>query len=256
MQQQLESVNIGRLPYDDLADLAAQTLTVLGSLPPAMSENASTLQLYTEQLAEARAAFMAGRQSEQVDNQTQEARDADRTRDRAFSTVNHQIKAFEHSDDQAEFEAAYQLGLLMNRYKGTPRLNDSKETAALELLIADLQGPLYSKYIDTLGVKRFVDRLQVANNAFKAVVASQNGSAALQVATDNKLLHQDLVARYTSLCRFVETMANVPNNGYFVQLLAGINTVRKDFAVLQARRAGIKESKAAKEAAKQQVSNN
>lgn len=247
MQQKLVPLGVARLTYAELDELAVRNLNDLGNLPPTKEVVLNVYQLYLDRLSANQILFHKAQLQHQADSKTKDIITADSIRDLTFKTINKFINATRDSDITAEREASYQLKLLTKRYKNLTRLSYDAETSQMDLLVTDLEGPVFGQHIATLQLQRHVARMSEANAAFKAIVAERSNNISLKEVYDTKLLQQSVINDYNTLCRFVETMANVPDNGYYVQLLAHINTIRKNFSDLLARRAGVAESKAAKE---------
>lgn len=93
---------------------------------------------------------------------------SDENRDDAFMALRDFVIAMTQSPDQTTADAAQKVHSIIEKY-GTQlhRLGYQEESAKLELMIAELNVPLYAQALDQLNARTWFDRLVAAHNEFE-----------------------------------------------------------------------------------------
>ncbi|MFC1758955.1 DUF6261 family protein [Planctomycetota bacterium] len=94
-------------------------------------------------------------------------------RDRAFSQLLRRLALTldDPEEDPGQIEAALLIDeILDNHPRDLHRLNDAKNTAELKVLLPKLRDAAADAALQQLGLKKYVDRLEAANNAFSDAV--------------------------------------------------------------------------------------
>lgn len=165
---------------------------------------------------------------------------ADAVRDKAIAAALRQLGVFELSDNEAELQAYESLHNLFNTYKGIQKWNFEEESNGIDNLLVDLNDPKYTAHIATLSLANFITRIQTANDTFKTLFAGRTQEVASKEVFDTKALRADLTTKYTLFTEYVLTMARALDTDLYNQPLNIINTVRKYYADLLAKRKGTK----------------
>ena len=248
MKYTLKTVNCTRLTHAELDEMIARQITDLGNMPPSVDDVDNTFPNYLNDLSVKLSLFQKALQQIQANSATQSIVKGEGERNQASMHLKKTINAAALSDVPAEHEAAFQLKLLMKKYKGIERQDFDSQTSKTDLMIADLEGRVYAAHMATLGLQRYLTRLKKANNDFKIIIAGRSESKATTITYNAHALRHDLMDCYKEFTLFVQAMANVPNANYYVQRLALINVTRKDFADRMAQRKGVALSNAEKAA--------
>ena len=165
---------------------------------------------------------------------------ADAVRDTAITAITRSLYVYEVSDDANEKLAFDSLQTLFNTYSGIQYWNLEAETNGIVNLVVDLQSPKYSVHVTLLNLANFVDRLEVANNAFVTLFEGRTQETASKEVFDVKKMRSDMKEVYTDMIGYVLAMAKAANTDEFNKSLDVINTVRKYYDTLLAKRAPAK----------------
>lgn len=164
---------------------------------------------------------------------------ADLARDYALSTLKRAASVYEFSLIDAEQLAFTSLDNLFVNYPDMQNWNYNAETNGIDNLLNDFQKPNYAPHIVLLGLADFVDRLESANTAFKALFQGRSIETAGKPSFDAIKLRKSMHKAYDDLTGYVLTMSKVPNpQPQFTTALGLINTERKYYSDLLARRSG------------------
>jgi hypothetical protein len=171
---------------------------------------------------------------------------ADDLRDKALEAFGIALKLYAVSDDPAEVEASRVLRILFDTFKNLTRLNYEAETIGIDKLVGELAGPNYSPKVRLLKMERYVIRISNANEAFKALFGGRMTTTALTEAYDLKSIRMEMFRRYSEFCDYVLAMAKALNTPLFVTTLNLLNTARKYYADVLARRIAAPQTDTAK----------
>jgi Family of unknown function (DUF6261) len=161
---------------------------------------------------------------------------ADKRRDNALSTLIRQLSVFEFAEDDAEHEAYQSLSIVFNTYKGMQRWNLEEETNGIDNLLTDLAADKYRPLVQLLGMQRYVDRLATHNTAFKTLFSNRVQEVSAKEIYDVPAMRRVLKEKYDDMTAYVVLMAKRPDAEQYTQCLDVINTVRKYYHDLLAKR--------------------
>ena len=157
-------------------------------------------------------------------------------RDHAVTTAQRQLSVFEFTDDADEHTAFLNLTIVFNAYKGIQSWNFEMESNGIANLVAELLSEKYLSFTTLLGMVKYAQRMQTENDAFKTVFNSRTQEVIGEEVFDAKVLRKELKETYDRLANYVVTMAEARDNEEFNESLKALNTVRKYYADLLAKR--------------------
>lgn len=161
---------------------------------------------------------------------------ADKRRDNALSTLTRQLSVFEVAEVEAEHEAYQSLSIVFNTYKGMQRWNLEEETNGIDNLLADLAADKYGPLVQLLGMQRYVERLATHNTAFKTLFSNRVQEVSAKEPYDVPAMRRQLKQKYDDMTAYVVLMTKRPNAEQYNKCLDVINTVRKYYHDLLAKR--------------------
>lgn len=123
------------------------------------------------------------------------------------------------------------------------KLNYEAESIAIDKLITELTGPAYSPKVSLLRIDRYVQRMQNANENFKTLFANRMTTEAFTESYDMKVIRKETLNKYSQFATYVLAMAIALDTPLFNNALNLLNTARKYYADLLARRANSKTEK-------------
>jgi len=161
---------------------------------------------------------------------------ADRVRDLAVTSMTRYLSVFELSEIEEERLAHTSLNTLLEKYKGIQTWNFEEESNGIESLVNDLNGTKYQPNASLINMNGYISRLMAANVAFKSIFDGRTQEASGKEVFDVKKLRADMKTDYSDLVNYVFTMTKAANTDEFIQSLSVINTVRKYYSDLLAKR--------------------
>ena len=230
----LTNMEAGQLFRRHLGDLSTIDASLLVDVP---------FNNYVQQIGNQAAVYENALAQVRKNEETQKIVDADAVRDKAVSAFSLALKLHATSDDPAEVEASRSLGILFGTYKNLAKLNYEAESLAIDKLTGELNSPAYSEKINYLHMSKYVARLSDTNNAFKNLFGGRMVTTAMNETFDMKAIRIDLQSTYTDFCNYVLAMAKATDNPLFANALNLLNTARKYYADLVARRTAPKKEK-------------
>ena len=168
---------------------------------------------------------------------------ADTTRDKSVNAFGRGLKFYELSDDMAEVEASKSLSIVFKSYKNLTVLNYEAETLAIDKLLSDLRSPKYSPKVSLLQLDRTVRRISNDNETFKTLFGGRMVTVALTETYDLKIIRKEMFKKYKDFCGYVLAMSKANDNPLFLTALNLLNTARKYYADMIAKRSSKKEEK-------------
>ncbi|MEI7527017.1 MAG: DUF6261 family protein [Mariniphaga sp.] len=224
----LSHMEAGQLINRHLSDLATIDQALLTDVPFNTYINAlgSQLEVYMQGLAQV-----------QKNEETEKIVLADSVRDKAVSAFGTAIKLHLLSDIPEEVEASRSLSILFGTYKNLATLNYEAESLGIDKLTGELNSPAYSEKINLLHMSKYVARMSEANATFKTLFSGRMVGNALTESYDMKVLRADLFNKYSDFAEYVLSMAKSTENTLFPTALNLLNTGRKYYSDLLARRA-------------------
>jgi Family of unknown function (DUF6261) len=161
---------------------------------------------------------------------------ADTQRDIAITALQRQLSVYELSEENAELEAYNSLNTLLQTYKGMQRWNFEEESNGIDNLLSDLNNSKYLPSVTLLNMGAFLSRLNTKNVVFKTIFATRTQETAVKEVFDTKALRNTAKVTYVDMIEYVLSMAKAKNTPEFNNALDVINTVRKYYADLLAKR--------------------
>jgi hypothetical protein len=226
---QLRPLNI-TLIFGHLNDLRTLDPALLTDAP--FQAYVKTLTGYAEKYEKALAQVRANKETEKISQ-------ADNLRDKAVAAFAAALKLYAKSDDPAEAEASRGLRILLNNFGDLVRLNYEAETIGIDKLVGELTGPNYAAKVTQLSLERYVARIAKSNEAFKALFGGRMTATALTKTYNLKRLRLEMLGSYKDFCNYVLAMSMAVESPLFTTALSLLNTARKYYADLLARRTAV-----------------
>lgn len=162
----------------------------------------------------------------------------DAIRDKKIATFRTALNVFTHSDIPSE-KAAYALMMTAVRtYKGIEHMNFEAESLAVNNFIAELRTPKFANSMTTLGLNGHLNALETANSDFKDLFNTRSTAINTTEVFDTKALRKAILDTYKELAEYVHVMAKRKNTAYYIELLTILNTGRRYYSDILARRGG------------------
>jgi Family of unknown function (DUF6261) len=172
----------------------------------------------------------------QKSDQTAKIIAADTLRDNAITALQRQLTVYELSEVETEQLAYASLNTLLKNYKGIQRWNFEEESNGIDNLVNDLNNAKYLPSVTVLKMNDFITKIENNNTAFKTIFAGRTQEFASKEVYDVKQLRATAKITYLDMVAYVLAMAKVKNNDEFNKALDVINTLRKYYADLLAKR--------------------
>jgi len=234
----LEPLKNANLTNMEAGQLIKRHLSDFTTIDPALPPD-SPLNAYIQYLTTQSALYQNGLAQVQANEETAKVALADQNRDVAVDAFGRGLKLYALSDDPLEVEASRSLGLLFGTFKNLATLNYEAESNGIDKLVSDLQSPAYQDKVNVLQMNRYVTRLQMTNESFKAVFGNRMTTTAMTEVYDLKIIRKEMFTKYSEFTSYVLSMAKALNTPLFVTTLNLLNTARKYYADLLARRAAL-----------------
>ena len=205
----------------------------------------AVLQNYLSQLGASSVEYDKAMLKVMKSDETEKIAQADAERDKAITATLRQISAYELSDDATEFNASVSLNTLFNTYKNIQKWNFEEESNGIDNLLVDLESEKYAAHIAELNMQSFVERIRSKNERFKELFAGRTQEKVNTEYYDTKALRADLTSKYNVMIEYVLVLARALDQDQYNKPLDVINTVRKYYADLLAKRKGSKKDEVA-----------
>ena len=225
----LTNMEAGQFIRRNTEDLATIDQTLLIDVP---------FNAYVQGIIQQKALYENALAQVRKNEETEKIDLADKDRDKATDAFGRALKLYAISDDPEEVEASRGLGIVFNNFKDIASMNYEAETLAIDKLITELESPAHAVKIDKLNIGRYVTRLKTTNEAFKALFGNRMVSTASTESYDMKIVRADLMKKYIDFANYVLAMAKAFESPLFLQSLNIMNTARKYYSDLLARRTG------------------
>jgi hypothetical protein len=175
-------------------------------------------------------------------HETQELETLDIKRDTSVRVLRMQLNIYKNSDNPAEVTAYNVLKLPFNTYKDIEKLNYEAENNAIDNFITELAKPQYAAAIATLNLSGLITRMGNDNNSFKTLFSTRSITAAGTTNYDSKAIRKNMITNYEAFATYILSLTNatagMPNNSYYNSIFDIIDTIRKYYSDLLARRGG------------------
>jgi hypothetical protein len=242
MSLKLEPLNASVLTNMEFGQLMNRHISDLTTIAPAMLTDAP-FNNYVQQITAKLATYNKALAQVQKNAETDKIAQSDTIRDKAISAFSASLKLYALSDDQAEVEASRVLSILLKTFKNLAKLNYEAESIGIDKLVSDLESVNYANKVTLLNIGRYVTRMKMANQNFKTLFSNRMVVEASAETYNLKALRKETLKLYSEFTAYVPAMANANNTPLFTSALALLNTARKYYADLVARRATVKEVK-------------
>lgn len=235
MKQILEPLTTSALTNMEAGQLFRRHLDDLGTIDVSLLIDAP-FNSYVQQIGTQAVVYQNAVAQVRKNEETQKIVEADAARDKAVSAFRLALKLHATADDPEEVEASRSLGILFDTYKNLAKLNYEAESLAIDKLIGELNSPAYSEKIKYLHMNKYVVRLSDTNATFKNLFGGRMVTTAMDETFDMKAIRLELQGTYNDFCDYVLAMAKALNTPLFISALNLLNTARKYYADLLARR--------------------
>ncbi len=247
MKLKLEPLKTSNLTNMEVGQLTIRHLSDLDTIDPSLKTDAP-FNAYTNDLGLQLGEYQKGLAQVQKNEETEKIVVADATRDKAASAIGAALKLHAMSDIPEEVEASRSLSILFGTYKNLTTLNYEAETLAIDKLTGELNSPAYSEKINMLHMSKYVARLSEANAVFKNLFSGRMVNTAMTESYDMKILRTALLNKYSDFANYTLAMAKATDNPLFANALTLLNTARKYYNDMLAKRTAPKAEKAKPEA--------
>lgn len=232
---ELEPITLSRLSALEMGQLIKTTCRDIRALDVAQLNNV-VLTNYLAKLDADVANYDKGTLQITKNEETAKIESADKLRDRAITCIQRLLSVFEYSDNEAELDAFASLNIVFNNYKGLQNWNYEEETNGIDNFITELTSDKYKNQVALLQMNKYVTRLQTCNDVFKSIFSKRNQSISSKETFDMKQLRTDLKITYTNMTNYVFVILNNDPTSNLTAVANSINTVRKYYADLLAKR--------------------
>ncbi|WP_130734455.1 DUF6261 family protein [Flavobacterium sp. J27] len=231
--KKLQTVNLGRLTnleFGQHVKSVKEGITTLNVVSDAgftnyLTQLETSIDTYDKALIQIRKS-----------DETEKIAKADEARDTAISALIRYLKVFELAENEEEVLAYKSLNTLIKTYKNLQNWNFEEESNGIDNLVTDLNNAKYLPSVNLLHLNSYVTRVATRNDEFKMLFAGRTMNEASKEVFDVKKLRSDVRTLYTDMVTYVFAMAKSKDTDEFNQALNVLNTVRKYYADLLARR--------------------
>lgn len=247
MKLKLEPLATANLTNMEVGQLIHRHLSDLATIDPAL-QNDEPFNAYSNDLGLQLSEYQKGLSLVKKNEATENIVLADAYRDNAIIAFGIALKLYAYSENPIEANASRSLSILFDKYKNLATLNYEAETLGIDKLVSELLSPAYSGKVSILQMLRYVTRLQNANENFKSLFGSRMVATAMIETYDMKILRTGLLNKYSDFANYVLSMAKATDNPLFANALNLLNTARKYYNDMVAKRTAPKTEKAKPEA--------
>lgn len=195
---------------------------------------------YVRQITEKMVLYERGLSQVQKNTETEKIKLSDDIRNKAVNAFSKALKLYAVSDEPAEIEASRVLGILFHSFKNLANLNYEAESIGIDKLISDLESAQYADKVEFLKIGRYISRMKNSNENFKKLFSGRLVTTSLTETYDLKTIRMELLTIYNEFIAYVLAMSNAHKTPLFITTLALLNTTRKYYADILARRATTK----------------
>ena len=235
MTIKIESLRTADLTNMEVGQLMNRHLDDLSTIDPKLLTD-GPYNDYVKQIANKSGIFQKALVQVRKNQETEKIIQADDDRDKAIEAYKKSLQLYKASDVPEEIEAARILGILMGSYKNLAKQNYEAETIGIDKLVGDLESPKYSAQVALLNIGKYVDRMKVANQNFKTLFSGRMVTGAMTETYDMLAIRKELLKQYADFTAYVLAMAKALDTPLFNTALTLLNTARKYYADMIARR--------------------
>lgn len=229
----LYNIEVGQLLKRNLEDLA--TAGINTSTDP-------LVQKYIDQLTADSAQMDLVLLQVRAQQETEQLEALDIKRDTSVRVLRMQLNIYKNSDIPAQVAAYNVLKLPFNTYKNIEKLNFEAENNAIDNFVSELAKPTYTAAIATLNLGGLITRMSTDNAAFKTLFSARSTAVAGKPTYDAKAIRKTAVTNYDAFANYILSLTNatknLPTHAYYLSIFNIIDTSRKYFSDVLARREG------------------
>lgn len=241
MTIKLEALRIYDLTNMEAGQLMNRHEEDLKTIAPAMLTDAP-YNHYVRQITTKSATYQKGLAQVQKNEETDKIALFDDVRDKAVNAFSRALKLYDLSDEPKEVEASKALGILFRTFKDLAVLNYEAESIGIDKLVSELEGEKYKGHVALLNIERYVSRMKLSNENFKALFGNRMVTGAMTESYDLKVIRKEMLKLYSDFAAYVLAMAKTDDAPpLFITALTLLNTARKYYADTLARRVAVKE---------------
>lgn len=235
MNLKLEPLRLSGLSNMEAGQLVVRHLSDVATIDPSLLTDVP-FNGYVQTLTDHSVLYQKGLAQVQKNEETQKIELADAERDKADTAFRRGLKLYAVSDDPAEVEASRVVSILFNNFGNLATLNYEAQTIATDKLVSELLSPVYSTKVSLLQMDRYVARIQNTNDNFKTLFGGRIVTTATTESYDLKTIRTEMITKYNEFTIYVLAMAQALNTPMFLSVLNLLNTARKYYADMLARR--------------------
>ena len=241
MALKLQTVRTSDLTTMEAGQLINRHLNDLSTINQALLTDAPYND-YVQQLTAKSAIYQKALLQVRKNEETEKIAISDAIRDKAVDAFSKTLKLYAVSDDPAEVEASRVLGILLGSFKNLSRLNYEAESIGIDKLISELESVNYASNVSLLNIGRYVTRMKMSNQNFKTLFNNRMVTEATTETYDLQAIRKEMLKQYSEFTSYVLAMAKALDTPLFNTALTILNTARKYYADLLARRAAVKDA--------------
>lgn len=243
MTIKLEALRIYDLTNMEAGQLMNRHEEDLATIAPAMLTDAPYSH-YVRQITTKSAIYQKSLAQVQKNEETDKIALLDGFRDKAVNAFSRALKLYDLSDEPKEVEASKALGILFRTYKDLAILNYESESIGIGKLVSELEGEKYKGHVALLNIERYVTRMKLSNENFKALFGNRMVTGAMTESYDLKVIRKEMLKLYSDFTAYVLAMAKTEDAPpLFITALTLMNTARKYYADILARKLAVNEIK-------------
>ena len=159
----------------------------------------------------------------------------DKVRDFSISALRAAIRNAHYSTDEEVVRCSVALTVLLETYGDIAREDLDTESATIDKLVEELEGPTYKPMVDKLLIGANVVRLKTDNDTFKKLYNQRSNEKVAKDATDTRQLRNKVNEQYQLLCDYVLLKARMKDEEQYNQSVLIINQVRSHYSALKAQ---------------------
>jgi hypothetical protein len=239
--KKLHNLNLSKLYHLEAGQLVKSNITNLATAGIDLATDGSIQNYITQLTADSQQMDLALLQI-QAQQETDELETLDMKRDTSVRVLRMQLNIYKSSDNPAEVAAYKVLKPAFTTYKNIEKLNYEAENNAIDNFIDELAKPIYATAIATLNLSGLIARMSNDNVAFKNLFSTRSVITAGTIKYDTKAIRKTMLENYNAYAGYVLSLTNatagLPINAYYSSVFEIVNTIRKYYSDLLARRFG------------------
>jgi len=243
MSLKLEPLNASVLTNMEFGQLMNRHEEDLTTIAPAMLTDAP-YNHYVRQITTKSAIYLKALAQAQKNDETEKIASSDAVRDKSLKAFSVALKPYALSDDPEEVTASKSLKNLFKPFKDLDALGFEAETIGIVKLLNELESEKYANSVALLNLGRYVTRMKVANENFKILFGGRMVTESMTETYNMKVIRKEMLKLYSDFTAYVLAMAKtVDAPPLFITALTLLNTARKYYADILARKVAVKEVK-------------